>query len=306
MSNTHDILLKERLQVKENAIDFLKAAVPKDILACLDLNSISSTDHTFITDDLKSLAADVVYNCQLSTGEEVYCTILIEHKSYDDPHVGFQIGSYVFGAYRKNIKNKEDLKLIIPILFCHHGEKYAYKSIASFFDQYSAMLRIFIPIVDPLVFLVQDMSDESIMAIRNVAMNTMFISQKHRNHPLHLIEQLNRIYETLQTKEERNSFKTIIVYAYTVFQKDKGVIDILKQYIDQPINKLFMTLYDEIELKGRVEGELKGRVEGELKAHKQTIINGFKNGLEIKMISNITQLAEEEVIKILKEEGLMK
>jgi len=302
MSNKHDILLKERLQVKENAIDFLKAAVPKDILACLDLNSISLTDHTFITDDLKSLAADVVYNCQLSTSEEVYCTILIEHKSYDDPHVGFQIGSYVFGAYRKNIKNKEDLKLIIPILFCHHGEKYAYKSIASFFDQYPPILRIFIPIVDPLVFLVQDMSDESIMAIRNVAMNTMFISQKHRNHPAHLFEKLSNILESLQTKEERNSFDTIIVYVLTVFEKQIGIIDILKENIDKPINKLLMTLYDEIELKGKIEG----KIEGELKNQRQTVINGFKNGLEIKMISNITQLAEEEVIKILQAEGLMK
>lgn len=302
MSNTHDILLKERLQVKENAIDFLKAAVPKDILACLDLNSIISTDHTFITNDLKSLAADVVYDCKLATGEEVYCTILIEHKSYDDPHVGFQIGSYIFGAYRKNIKNKEDVKLIIPILFCHHGEKYAYRPIASFFDHYPAILRIFIPIVDPMIFLVQDMSDESIMSIRNIAINTMFISQKHRNQPAYLFEKLSNILESLQTKEERNSFETIIVYVLTVFDKEIGIIEILRENINKPINKLFMTLYDKIELKG----EIKGKIEGELKAHRQTVLNGFKNGLEIKMISNITQLAEEEVIKILKEEGLMK
>ena len=63
-------------------------------------------------------------------------------------------------------------------------------------------------------------------------------------------------------------------------------------------------------IKGKIEGEIKGKIEGEikgvLKAHRQTVINGFKNGLEIKMLSNITQLTEEEVIKILKEEGLMK
>jgi predicted transposase YdaD len=130
----------------------------------------------------------------------------------------------------------------------------------------------------------------------------MFISQKHRNHPAHLFEKLSNILESLQTKEERNSFETIIVYVLTVFEKQIGIIDILKENINKPINKLFMTLYDEIELKGKIEG----KIEGELKNQRQTVINGFKNGLEIKMISNITQLAEEEVIKILKEEGLMK
>ena len=59
------------------------------------------------------------------------------------------------------------------------------------------------------------------------------------------------------------------------------------------------------EIKGEIRGEIKGEIKGVLKAHRQTIINGFKNGLEIKMLSNITQLTEEEVIVILKEEGLM-
>jgi predicted transposase YdaD len=58
-------------------------------------------------------------------------------------------------------------------------------------------------------------------------------------------------------------------------------------------------------IKGKIEGEIKGKIEGGIKEKRQTVINGFKNGLEIKMLSNITQLTEEEVIVILKEEALM-
>ena len=82
----------------------------------------------------------------------------------------------------------------------------------------------------------------------------------------------------------------------------------LKQQYNKHKDNLLVSL-SQLEMagmEGEIKGEIKGRVEGGIKEKRQTVINGFKNGLEIKMLSNITQLTEEEVIVILKEEGLMK
>ena len=82
----------------------------------------------------------------------------------------------------------------------------------------------------------------------------------------------------------------------------------LKQQYNKHKENLLVSLsqLEMASIQGKIEGKIEGEIKGEIKEKRQTVINGFKNGLEIKMISNITQLVEEEVIKILKEEGLMK
>jgi ribosome-interacting GTPase 1 len=78
----------------------------------------------------------------------------------------------------------------------------------------------------------------------------------------------------------------------------------LKQQYNKHKENLLVSL-SQLEM-ASIQGKIEGVDIGITKEKRQTIINGFKNGLEIKMISNITQLAEKDVIKILKEEGLMK
>ncbi|MDR1583238.1 MAG: hypothetical protein LBS55_08285, partial [Prevotellaceae bacterium] len=60
---------------------------------------------------------------------------------------------------------------------------------------------------------------------------------------------------------------------------------------------------------GKVEGIEIGKVEGieigEKRGIEKTVINSFKNGLSLEIISSITQLSNDEVISILKKHGLM-
>ena len=91
MNNLHDKFVKDRLLDKQNAIDFLKISLPEDVLNVLNLSTLSPTQNTFITDDIKELFADIIYTCQLKDGKEAYCCILSEDKSYKDPYIGFQL-----------------------------------------------------------------------------------------------------------------------------------------------------------------------------------------------------------------------
>jgi predicted transposase/invertase (TIGR01784 family) len=56
---------------------------------------------------------------------------------------------------------------------------------------------------------------------------------------------------------------------------------------------------------GIQEGIHQGVQKGEFNTKKDVVIKAFKNGIEIKMISNITGLTEDAIIDILKNEGLM-
>lgn len=51
------------------------------------------------------------------------------------------------------------------------------------------------------------------------------------------------------------------------------------------------------------KGEQIGIQKGELKKEIEVILNGFDNNISISILSNITQVSEEKVIKILKDFG---
>jgi predicted transposase/invertase (TIGR01784 family) len=59
------------------------------------------------------------------------------------------------------------------------------------------------------------------------------------------------------------------------------------------------------ELIGLEKGEQIGIQKGELKKQTEVVLKCFENDISITLIANITQLTEEEVIKILREHGKM-
>ena len=56
---------------------------------------------------------------------------------------------------------------------------------------------------------------------------------------------------------------------------------------------------------GRIEGRQEGKQDGKQEEKYEVIIVGHKNGLSIAMLAKLARLPEEEVIKILKNEGLI-
>ncbi|HMU02505.1 MAG TPA: Rpn family recombination-promoting nuclease/putative transposase, partial [Saprospiraceae bacterium] len=246
MNNKHDKFIKEQLSKKENAIDFLKIAIPEAILDNININSIQPTSSTFITEELKEIFADIIYTCQLKDGSDAFCSILIEHKSYKDPYVGFQIGSYLFGSYRQQIKNKEPFRIILPLVFYHHEVNWTYKPIEEYFINFPVSFLKYIPKFEVEFFGVNNLSDQTIFNIRNVAISTMLMTQKHHHDTEELLDRMEKIYESLQTQEERNSFNYNFVYILIIGNRKSDTIEIIKKNKDKLINKVFMTLYEEI------------------------------------------------------------
>ncbi len=299
MNNLHDKFVKERLSEKQNAIDFLKLSVPKNILALINLETLIPTQNSFISEDLKELLTDIIYNCELVNGKQGSCTILIEHKSYRDPLVSFQLLSYLSAGYLHQIKNKEPRRVIIPLLFSHHKGNWEYRSIDSYFADFPDDLQRFIPKFDVIPYDVNKQSDETILSIRNIAISTMIITQKHYQNPYDLLDKMGKIYESLQTQEERNSFNKNFVYIMLLSKKDGNIIELIQKNKDKPINQIFMSLYEEITLKNRLEGKAEGKVEGKI----EVIVNGFDQGVAISLLANITSMTENQIIAILKQHG---
>lgn len=296
INNVHDKFVKERLQDKQNATDFLKIALPSNVLQCIQVETLKLSPSTFVNKKLKELFSDIVYTCKLEDGREAYCTIIIEHKSYDDPYVEFQLFNYLSVNYQRQTSEEGDFKVLIPLLFCHHSKNFPYRSIRSYFNNLSEDLMEFVPDLKVIVFDVHDISDEVIFKIRNVAISTMLLTQKHLHTPEELFDKLSRIYESLQTQEERNKFNFVFVYIMNATKKEDHIIEIVERNINKSLNKQFMTLYESAIVKGEQIGMQKGILENKTKV----VLKSHKKGLSLDIISAITDLTEEEVLEILK------
>jgi hypothetical protein len=68
----------------------------------------------------------------LSWERETCCTIIIEHKSFEDPFVEIQLMKYLTACYGNQTKDVTNLKVAIPILFSHVEGGFKYRSIEAF------------------------------------------------------------------------------------------------------------------------------------------------------------------------------
>ncbi|MBK8388224.1 MAG: Rpn family recombination-promoting nuclease/putative transposase [Saprospiraceae bacterium] len=120
VNNPHDKFFKALLSDKESAVAFLKLSLDKETLDALDLESITLVNTHFISPELEESFSDIILSAKLLNSEaNCYVSILLEHKSYKDDYVEFQVLSYLSQAYQRQIKNGEQLQLIIPIIYYH-------------------------------------------------------------------------------------------------------------------------------------------------------------------------------------------
>lgn len=110
-----------------------------------------------------------------------------------------------------------------------------------------------------------------------------------------MFKKLEKIFESIQTQEERNNFNFIFLYIMNATKKEDKIIELIQKNITKPLNKQFMTLYESAIETGEQIGIQKKEIE--------VVLKSFDNGISIPLISNITNLSEEEVMEILREHG---
>lgn len=106
------------------------------------------------------------------------------------------MGSYIFAAYKAKNPENNNFKVVIPVLFYNNENTWEVKSVEDFFIDLPKPLKRFLPTFDLIVVEVKKMSDENIFNIRNLAILSLLLTQKHFRDPLYLFKQLNRILES--------------------------------------------------------------------------------------------------------------
>ena len=274
----HDKYFKEIFSRKEEMVDFITNALPQ-IANFLDINSLQLDTTQYIDKRLQIGYSNLVYNCKYANKIDLKIALLFEHKSQPEKNPHLQLLAYMIKIWETNIKQKQHLMPIIPILFYHGADEWNYKNFEDYFTGIDNSLTKYIPSFDYEIINTKLLTDEQIKNMfQRLSLKTGILVMKHIfDDPEKLITELESIFEHLQklleTENGRNLFETTVIYLFSNLKNDKEkVTEKLKQ-----ISNKGGEIAETIAQKLRKEGKILGIEEGIKKVAVKMIKENFDN-----------------------------
>jgi len=299
INNIHDKFFKNVLNDINIAKKFIASFLSPEVLQHIDIETLQYAETDFLLQDLKEIFSDIVFTANKKDDEEIYISIILEHKSRPDDFTAIQLLLYVAYGYYKQYKNTRKLQLILPIVFYHGKQKWIYKTIEDLLNDLPQELKRFIPAFKTVFIDLKNFSDEQLDSLGDALLTSILLLEKYAFKPEELAKKIKLIYEKLNSVSDRNLLYPIIVYSMSLIK-----IDIIKQIIQElptPIKSNVMTAYDTLIQEGMEKGIQKGREEGLEKG----VLNLHKRDFTIPQIADIMEISVEKVKSILKRNNMI-
>jgi len=292
IASQHDKYFKEIFSRKEEMIDFITNALPQ-VTKYLDINTLQLDSTQYIDKRLQVGYSDLVYNCKYANNVDLKIALLFEHKSQPENFPHLQLLAYMIKIWETNIKQKQSLMPIIPILFYHGADEWIYKNFEDYFPGIDEPLKKYLPSFDYELINTTNLTDKQIKNMFQMySLKTGILIMKHIfDNPEILINELESIFEhlhqLLETENGRDLFETTVIYLYSNLKNDKEKVTEKLRQISPKGGEIALTIAQKLEKKGH----LKGMEEGIKKVALNMIRNNFDNSL----IKIATNLSEEQI-----------
>lgn len=119
----HDKFVKDALSQPETIPDLLKLYLPHAITKLIDTKRIEQVKDSFVDEELQEEFSDLIFRVGLKNGSDVFVYILLEHKSFPDKWVAFQLLCYIVRFWNKILKQGVKLLPIVFPVVLYHGKR---------------------------------------------------------------------------------------------------------------------------------------------------------------------------------------
>jgi predicted transposase YdaD len=306
IGQVHDAFFKSLFAQKENALALIQACFPAEVLAQLDLTTLTPEENSYLDENLQKSFADLIYSVAWH-GKPLRIALLFEHKSQKptDEAILLQLLRYQLNFWETRLKNQEPLCPIIPLVFYHGKQPWQAKSLAEVLQvEAHSPLRALIP---DLKYLLVDLSQYPDAVIKQLfverSLQIGMLLMKHifdKAFLERLAELLNGIDALLEGDWGRTKFKQILLYLLKASKKNHRtkIIEIMQE-MSEKVQEESLSIYDAlinegIE-KGIEQGIEKGIEQGIEKGIEQGIEQGIEKGERRKTIQGIQNAIEEQI-----------
>ncbi len=277
------------------AIAFLEEFLPENVKNLLALEQLTHTSSSFITPELQEYLADVVFNVPLRIEipdmKSCYVSILLEHKSYIDHYIDFQILQYLAQSYRQQIQNRQKLQLVIPFLYYHGETNWQIRTLSDFFPGIPEHLYSYFPSFSKVFIDLNDLNNEQIDELRNTFVRAALSIQKLSRQGDQILDSVFRILHSLELEADRNFARVLLVYSLHITRITKETLQNKIKHMTPQIKSEILSTYDQI------------KIEGELKAKSEVVLNLHDAGMDVEFIVKVTELSRSVVEEIISNNG---
>ena len=173
MSIDHDSSYKYLFSVPEMVRDLIMGFVPDEWLRRLDYATLERVDGSYITEDFKSRADDIVWRIKVG-GEWAYLYLLIEFQSTVDKYMALRMMVYQGLLYQDLIKQKmvlSDGRLppVLPIVLYNGGQRWtSARDVFDLIPSVPGLVEQFKPRAKYLLVDENDYTDSELTSLKNL------------------------------------------------------------------------------------------------------------------------------------------
>jgi len=217
LATPHDKYFKQLFSQKAEMKDFLANGLP-EVAKLLNLNTLQLDTTQYIDKTLNVGFSDLVYNCQYHENIDIKICLLFEHKSYVVNNPYLQLLGYMLKIWEQNIKQKQKLMPVIPILFYHGKDEWDYQTFENYFGELDSNLKQYLPIFKYEQVKTVNWTDEQVQKMFSlVSLKIGVLVMKHIfDDPVYLLNELTKLFsgiaQLIETESGKAFFETTIIY----------------------------------------------------------------------------------------------
>jgi len=294
--NSHDRFFKELFSKKEEVIEFIAKTFPKEIVEKIDLQSLELDKTEYVDSKLRTNYSDIVYNSKYGKNTNIKISLLFEHKSYPETFPHLQLLGYMLKIWETQIKQKQSITPIIPIIFYHGKQKWVKQTFDTYFDDIDETLQNFIPKFEyQLVDTFEYSDDEIIKLFSNLQLQMGLLILKNIYNEQKIIQEVDKIFgeinQLLQTEQGEQFFEAIVSYLYYATNLETPKMVEKMRTISPNAGEKF------------VSTAMRLKMEGIEKEKKRVAYSMMQENIPDAVILKVTKLSQKELdyLKTLKE-----
>ncbi len=310
--NIHDSGYKKLFSNRTIFRQLIETFVNQEWVHSLDFDTCEPLDKSFISEHYKETESDLIYKIQFQD-REVYIYILIEFQSTVDPFMALRVLNYITNFYMDflvNNKSVNKLPAVFPIVLYNGEARWTAPANLSELIEQTPPLGAFG--LDFQYFLIAEnrYSQEALLNIRNIV-STLFLAESYYDVEVLEVELLN-LFSSEVDKEAvslfLNWFKQLASHGRlesddyesleSIYRNEEEVQTMLVTALERERQQIFQSGLREGKQEGLLEGKQEGLLEGKQEGRIETAKAMLAKGMEVTLISEITNLPEAQLLAL--------
>ena len=307
--NIHDSGYKKLFSNKKIFRELLETFVHLSWVQDLDFERCEKLDKSFVSEHYKETESDIIYKVHFKQSNRLpaYVLILVEFQSTVQRFMAVRMLNYVTNFYMDYIaahKNANLLPPIFPIVLYNGDAKWTAPTNIKDLIEHADLFDTFIPHLDYFKIAENEFSKQELLKIKNVV-STLFLAEAHYDIEL-LKQELITVFNKAEDKKAisilLNWFEQLVIHGRHV-QADYDVLN--RVYQDQSeVKQMLLTAiqkeHDILRNQGIQVGIQQGKTEGIQEERERMVKELLFKDMDIAFIASLTELSEQDVIKIKK------